>query len=217
MVMKKVLILGANGQIARIVEQRLLNEQTDVELTLFLRNASRLSTLADNNRVKLIDGDVENAADVNAAMKDQDIVYVAMVDHDADNKITKNVIDAMKDNGVKRVISSNILGIYNEVPGEFGRWNQKQVSWGLQAAINADQLLKDSGLDYTTIRIPWLNDHDEVKYTVTHEGEEYVGVSGSRQSVADVIVKMVADPTYLANDSIGLADPDTQGQDRPVY
>lgn len=215
--MKKVLILGANGQIARIVEERLLNEQADVELTLFLRNAGRLSELLNNDRVTLVKGDVENAKDVTAAMQGQDIVYVAMVDHDTDNRITKNVINAMKDNGVKRVISSNILGIYNEVPGEFGRWNQAQVSWGLQAAINADKLLKDSGLDYTTIRIPWLNDHDEVKYTVTHEGEEYLGVSGSRRSVADVIVKMIADPAYLANDSVGLADPDTQGLDRPVY
>ncbi len=215
--MKKVLILGANGQIARLVEERLLNEQPDVELTLFLRNPNRLATLANNDRVTVVDGDVENAADVDAAMKDQEIVYVAMVDHDADNKITKNVIEAMNNHGVKRVISSNILGIYNEVPGEFGRWNNQQVSWGLQAAINADQLLKDSGLDYTTIRIPWLNDHDEVKYTITHEGEDYVGVSGSRQSVADVIVKMIAQPTYLAKESIGLADPDTQGLNRPVY
>lgn len=215
--MKKVLILGANGQIARIVEERLLQEQPDVELTLFLRNANRLGNLADNDRVTLIDGDVENAKEVDAAMKGQDIVYVAMVDHDSDNGITNNVISAMKNNGVKRVISSNILGIYDEVPGEFGRWNQEEVSWGLQAAINADKLLKDSGLDYTTIRIPWLNDRDEVKYTVTHENEKYVGVSGSRKSVADVIVKMIANPTYLNKDSIGLADPDTQGLDRPVY
>lgn len=34
--MTKVLILGANGRIARIVEQRLLAE-TDVQLTLVLR------------------------------------------------------------------------------------------------------------------------------------------------------------------------------------
>lgn len=215
--MKKVLILGANGQIARLVEERLLKEQPDVELTLFLRNPSRLATLTNNDRVTVVDGDVENAADVDAAMKGQEIVYVAMVDHDTDNKITKNVIEAMNNHGVKRVISSNILGIYNEVPGEFGRWNHQQVSWGLQAAINADQLLKDSGLDYTTIRIPWLNDHDEVKYTITHEGEDYVGVSVSRQSVANVIVKMIAQPTYLAKESIGLADPDTQGLKRPVY
>lgn len=182
-----------------------------------MRNPSRLATLANNDRVTVVDGDVENAADVDATMKGQEIVYVAIVDHDTDNKITKNVIEAMNNHGVKRIISSNILGIYNEVPGEFGRWNHQQVSWGLQAAINADQLLKDSGLDYTTIRIPWLNDHDEVKYTITHEGEDYVGVSGSRQSVADVIVKMIAQPTYLAKESIGLADPDTQGLSRPVY
>ena len=68
-----------------------------------------------------------------------------------------------------------------------------------------------------TIRIPWLNDHPEVKYQVTHQDEEYGGVSGSRQSVADVIVKMIKDPTTYANDSIGLADPATQGLDRPVY
>lgn len=215
--MTKVLILGANGQIARIVEERLLNEDSDIELTLFLRNASRLSNLKDNNRVTIIDGDVENFDQVNAAMKGQDIVYVSMVDHDSDNKITKNVIEAMKNNNVKRVISSNILGIYDEVPGEFGDWNRGQVSWGLQAAINADNLLDESGLDYTTIRIPWLNDHDEVKYKVTHKNEQYVGVSGSRQSVADVIVKMIEDPKLYANDSIGLADPDTEGLTRPVY
>ncbi|KLD59001.1 hypothetical protein WP50_21890, partial [Lactiplantibacillus plantarum] len=42
--MTKVLILGANGRIARIVEQRLLAE-TDVQLTLVLRNARSLSTI----------------------------------------------------------------------------------------------------------------------------------------------------------------------------
>jgi len=62
-----------------------------------------------------------------------------------------------------------------------------------------------------------LNDRDEVKYVITHKDEEYVGVSGSRQSMADVIVKIIADPTYLANDSVGIADADTQGETRPVY
>jgi len=42
---KKVMILAANGQIARLVENRILTEPTfkDVDLTLFLRDASRLS------------------------------------------------------------------------------------------------------------------------------------------------------------------------------
>ncbi|MCT4457752.1 NAD-dependent epimerase/dehydratase family protein [Lactiplantibacillus paraplantarum] len=215
--MKNVLVLGANGQIARIVEDRILKEQPDVALTLFLRNSSRLSSLANQDQVTLVDGDLADYDAVNAAMKGQDIVYVAFVDHGADNVITNNVIKAMKANNVARVVESSLLGLYNEVPGEYGRWNYSMVKSGLQAAINADKLLAASGLDYTTLRFPWLNDRDEVKYTITHKDEPYLGVSGSRQSMADVIVKIIEDPDYLKNDSVGIADADTQGETRPVY
>lgn len=215
--MKKVLILGANGQIAKIVEDRILKEQPDVELTLFLRNSNRLSQLSLNKNVTLVDGDINDFNAVNEVMKDQDIVYISFVDHDSNNTMTKNVIKAMKENKVDRVIESSLLGLYNEVPGEYGRWNYSMVKDGLDAAINADKLLSESGLTYTTLRFPWLNDRDEIKYTITHKDEQYLGVSGSRQSMADVIVKMIADPEYLKNDSVGIADADTQGEDRPVY
>jgi len=215
--MKNVLILGANGQIAQIVENRLLAEQPDVKLTLFLRNSQRLQSLADQQNVTLVEGDLADAAAVNAAMRGQDLAYVAFVDHGADNAITKNVVAAMQANGVHRVVESSLLGLYNEVPGEYGKWNYSMVKSGLPAAINADQLLADSGLDYTTLRFPWLNDRDEVKYEITHRDEQYVGVSGSRQSMADVIVKIIADFDYLKNDSVGIADAATQGETRPVY
>ena len=215
--MKKVLILGANGQIAKIVEDRILKEQPDVELTLFLRNSNRLSQLSLNKNVTLVDGDINDFNAVNEAMKNQDIVYISFVDHDSNNTMTKNVIKAMKENKVDRVIESSLLGLYNEVPGEYGRWNYSMVKDGLDAAINADKLLSESGLTYTTLRFPWLNDRDEIKYTITHKDEQYLGVSGSRQSMADVIVKMIADPEYLKNDSVGIADADTQGENRPVY
>jgi len=215
--MKKVLILGANGQVARIVENRILQEQSDVELTLFLRNSKRLDSLKNNANVTIIDGDIANYDDVNNAMKGQDLVFVATVDHTSDNIITNNVVKAMQENKVGRVVETSLLGIYNEVPGEYGRWNYSQVMSGLPAAINADKILAESGLTYTTLRFPWLNDRDEVKYVITHKDEEYVGVSGSRQSMVDVIVKIIADPTYLANDSVGIADADTQGETRPVY
>jgi Predicted nucleoside-diphosphate-sugar epimerases len=215
--MTKVLILGANGQVARIVEKRILNEQKDVELTLFLRNSGRLDSLKDEKNVTIIDGDISKYDDVNNAMKGQDIAYIATVDHTSDNVITKNVVNAAKENNVSRVIETNIMGIYNEIPGEFGRWSYEQVKSGLPAAINSDKILSESGLPYTTLRFPWLNDRDEVKYLITHKDEEGIGVSGSRQSMADVIVKIIADPEYLKNDSVGIADADTQGENRPVY
>ncbi|PRY76518.1 NAD(P)H-binding protein [Alkalibacterium olivapovliticus] len=214
--MKKVLIIGANGQIGRIVIDRLLKEQDDTELTLYLRNSSRLSSLA-GDRVKIIEGDSNDLEALKAAMSGQDIVYVAFVDHDEENTTTKNVIEAMKDQNVRRIISSNELGIYDEVEGEFGRWNKEAIASGLPTAIRSDELLEKSGLDYTSLRLPWLNDRDEVKYIITHKNEVYNGVSGSRQSMADVVVRIVQDPEFAKNDSIGIADAETQGEDRPVY
>lgn len=215
----KLLILGAYGQIARIVEHRILTEPefNDVDLTLGLRNSRRLAALNDNPRVRIIDLDLESAEDVSRAMSGQDMVFVADVDHDADNAKTRNVLEAMKQHNVSRVISSNILGIYDEVPGEFGRWNHEYVKAGLKSAKNSDHMLAESGMTYTTLRLPWLNDRNEIKYTITHQNEPYLGVSGSRQSIADVVLKIVRDPSFAANESIGIADPATQGEPRPVY
>lgn len=213
----KLLILAANGQIARLVENRLLTEPKfqDINLTVGLRNAQRLANLKP--KVKVMEVDLTNANEVNDAVSGQDMVFVAVVDHTAGNVITKNVISAMKNNHVSRVIFTNILGIYNEVGGEFGRWNHEYTLPGLQTAINSDKLLAESGLQYTTLRLPWLNDRNEIKYTITTHDEPYVGVSGSRQSIADAILKIIRDPNLYVNDSIGIADPATQGEDRPVY
>lgn len=72
-------------------------------------------------------------------------------------------------------------------------------------------------LNYTVLRLAWLNDRNNTNYTVTQKGEEYVGVSVSRKSAADVIVKIIEDPTTFSKESIGFADPATQGSPRPVY
>ncbi|AIS10033.1 putative oxidoreductase [Lactobacillus sp. wkB8] len=211
------LILAANGQIARIVENRILSEDNfqNINLTLGLRNSHRLASLGPKARIMEVD--LTNNQDVNKAIYKQEIVFVDVVDHTKDNIITKNVIETMKANRVSRVIFANILGIYNEVGGEFGRWNHQFVLPGLQAAINSDKLLAKSGLDYTTLRLPWLNDRNEIKYSITTHNEPYIGVSGSRKSIADVILKIVRNPELYDKDSIGIADPDTQGKERPVY
>jgi saccharopine dehydrogenase-like NADP-dependent oxidoreductase len=54
--MKKVLILGANGQIARFAIDLFL-EKTDFELTLFARRAGRLRDLeARSKRIQVVEG-----------------------------------------------------------------------------------------------------------------------------------------------------------------
>ncbi|MCV3740645.1 SDR family oxidoreductase [Lentilactobacillus hilgardii] len=215
---KNVLIMAANGQIARLVEDRILNEEqlAEVHLTLFLRDANRLANLSNNSRVTLIEGSLDKPSDVKRAVTGQDIVFVGVVDHTSDAHQTQYVVDAMKESGVKRLVYTNVLGIYDEVPGAYGEWNKETIGSGLPSALRSDQIMEKSGLDYTTLRLPWLNDRD-VKYDITHKGEPYLGVSGSRKSIADVVVRIIANPDFLKNDSVGIADPATQGNDRPVY
>lgn len=215
---KNVLIMAANGQISRLVATRLLSETefSDVALTLLVRKAAQVADLQADARVSVFEGSLDNLADVTKAMVGQDVVFVGVVDHSKDNLHTRSVITGMKQAGVQRVIYANVLGIYDEVPGEFGAWNRATISSGLSTAEKSDRLLVESGLDYTTLRIPWLNDRD-VKYVITHKDEPYVGVSGSRKSIADVIVRIITDFDFLKNDSVGIADPETDGETRPVY
>ncbi|WP_099973911.1 NAD(P)H-binding protein [Lactobacillus terrae] len=215
---KNVLIMAANGQISQIVEDRILEDDkySDVHLTLFLREKDRLSKFNNNPRVTLVEGSLDSESDIQAAAENQDIVFVGVVDHTEDNIQTKNVVNAMKAANVNRLVYTNVLGIYDEVPGEYGRWNKEMIGGGLPSALRSDEILENSGLEYTTLRLPWLNDR-EVNYKITHKGEKYIGVSGSRKSIADVVVKIIEDPDYLKNDSVGIADPSTDGLDRPVY
>jgi hypothetical protein len=71
--MQKVLILGANGQLARNTTTMFLGK-TDAALTLYLRRAYRLSN-PDSSRVTIVEGDVLDAAALTAVMKGQDVVY----------------------------------------------------------------------------------------------------------------------------------------------
>lgn len=140
------------------------------------------------------------------------MIFSAVVDHDdaGNNRPTKNIIATAEANKISWVIETGLLGIYDEVPGKFGKWNRDFCFGGNpegSSPVNADQLLEDSGLDYTTLRLPWLNDRPEAKHSITHRHDTYVDVSGSRQSMADVVLKIMADPTFGSRDSLGIADP----------
>ena len=55
--MSRILVLGAAGQVAQLVIEQLLKENRH-ELVLYLRHAERLSALAQNPHVTVIEGDV---------------------------------------------------------------------------------------------------------------------------------------------------------------
>ncbi|KRM91875.1 NAD(P)H-binding protein [Fructilactobacillus florum] len=212
--MTNTLILGANGSIAQMVEADLL-AKPDQHLTLYLRDSKRLENLSDNSQVTLVEGDVLDEAKLQVAMKGQDIVFVAM-GATSTPKLIENVITAMKAENVKRVISINDLGIYGEVPGKFGKWNQSMVGSGLSVGKESDELLEKSGLDYTTLRLAWLGNGDDSDFETTQKGQPFKGTTVNRKGVAKLVTGIILDPKLYDKESIGVNRPGTEG-DQPVF
>src|SRR6516162_4527054 len=149
--MTNALILGAGGQIAQHVV-RALRSHRAIRPTLFLRDASKLAGI-DTTKMRIAEGDVGNRKQLRAAMKDQDIVY-ANLSGDVD-VLARTIVAAMKEAGVKRLIFIASLGIYDEVPGKFGKWNRREIGDALVPYRKAADLIESSGLDYTIIRPAW--------------------------------------------------------------
>lgn len=194
--MTRVLILGAYGQIARVAI-RLFLEQTDAELTLYLRNAKRLRNIAHADRVRIIEGDVLDKATLDAAMTGQDVVYANLSGRMAEQ--ARNIIDAMHKAGVKRLIFISSMGIYGEVPGE----KYRSV---LDPYRDSAKLIEESALDYTIIRPEWLNDRDEIDYGITQKGEPFRNPKAtvSRKSVANLVMRLAMTPGLEVHKSLGV-------------
>lgn len=204
----KILILGAAGQIGRILTSYLL-EQTNHELILYAKGASRRIKGLDNNRIEFIDSSFEDLDDLEVAMNKADVVYI---NHMADTRAIEGIVEVLKNSNIKKVIVASILGIYDEVIGEFGEWNKKMV--GIQRikthAYNAS-LIENCGIDYTILRLTWLyNNHLNKNYSLSSRNEPFVGAQVTREAVSQLIVDIIEDKSEkFKNTSIGVIEPFT--------
>jgi uncharacterized protein YbjT (DUF2867 family) len=191
-----VLILGANGSIARLAIDLFLKE-TDAQLTLYLRNSSRLRNIV-SNRVRIIEGDVLDIEKLKEAMIGQDVVYANLAGNL--EPMAKNIVEAMNATGVKRLIWISSMGIYDEVPGE--KYGSILDLYRKSAAI-----IEASDIDYTILRPGWFTNKDEIDYETTQKGEPFKGHEVSRKSVAHLVVKLAESPELEVRRSLGVNKP----------
>lgn len=213
----KILILGAAGQIAQLVNKDLLKESNH-ELVLFARNASRRLNNYQDDRVTLIDGDFNNRKALQEAMKDIDLIYLNDM---GDSNATKNIIETMKEQKVNKIIGASILGIYDEVTGKFGEWNNQMIGHSprLDEQKSSAKTIENSGLSYTLLRLTWLyNDNNDEDYALTEKGEPFVGAEVSREAVTKLITEIIADDTNVFDErSIGVYSPGSEKLSKPSF
>lgn len=196
--MENVLLIGASGSIGSVVRKNLL-DSSENHLTLFVRDPSRLGDI-NEERETVFAGDATKIDDLNAAVEDQDVVFISVTGELP--LITQNVVDAMHNNQVKRVILISSMGIYNEVNSDGNSDNVEPV---LIPYRKAADIVENSDLDSTVIRPSWFDNNTDLNYQITFKGETFVGRNVSRKSVADLVTRIINEPTLYENESLGIS------------
>ncbi|WP_395322273.1 NAD(P)H-binding protein [Levilactobacillus parabrevis] len=197
--MTNILIIGATGSVGSVTRQYFL-DNTDDQLTLMARSTARLGKLSDRERA--VSGSVTDAAILQDALKGQDVVFAALSGNLAG--MAKSLIAGMDEAGVKRLLFISSMGIYNEIPASLGASGNLRRNPMLKGYRNAADAVEASDLNYTVIRPGWFDNGGDTDYQVTKKGEPFGGHDVSRQSIADLVMRLAHDETLGSRDSLGI-------------
>lgn len=160
----RIVVLGATGRTGRqVVEQAL---QAGHEVVAYVRNPDGLA--AQGEGLTVVQGDILDAVRVSEAVAGADAVISAVgsTPDSPEAMLTRgmaNVVAAMKEHGVRRLIVVTRAGVRLENdPAGLGRrlmlgWLGIVAPHALRDAQGAVEVIRASGLDWTVVRAPRLS------------------------------------------------------------
>jgi len=203
----KLIIFGATGGTGKQLTEQAL-EQGHI-VTAFVRDPSRLGIMHSN--LNIVKGDVMDQASIIPAMQGQEAVLCAI--GSPANKIgairstgTKNIIQAMKATGVRRLVCQTSLGYgdskktLDQTPFIFKYIIVPFIlKKGFADHALQEEYIKQSQLDWVIARPANLTDG-----ALTHSykkgfpaTEKQLKMKISRADVADFMLRQISEDTYL--------------------
>ena len=215
---KYITILGAAGQIAQKLTATLLT-YTDMHLTLYGRQLStRLHPeILEHERVTVIEGSFQNPAKLEQAVTNAEIIFVGAMEAGSD---MASIVKALSRKNVRRVIGLSMAGLSGEFPAALEKWtfDNLPISY-VQGERQARNVLRESNLNYTILRLTWLyNDPENTNYELIPEGVQFNDAQVTREAVVKAIFDIlhVEDETPFHRASIGVGEPGTH-YDKPSF
>jgi len=200
----RLAIFGATGKTGKhLVEQALAQGH---QVTALVRNPSKLAVQNPNLVVK--PGDISDVTCVNDTIAGADAVLSVLgpTSNAPDfvvSRGTQNIIDAMKKNGVQRLVISAGAGVEdpNDQPGLFNHvmgFALKLTAKNVYADMNRTvAVVRASEVDWTVVRVPMLtNDPGTGKVQVGYVGKG-MGPRIARADMASWILKQASERQYL--------------------
>ncbi|MDJ1504717.1 SDR family oxidoreductase [Xanthocytophaga agilis] len=198
----KLIIFGATGSVGSQLVKQALEQGHSV--TAFTRSPEKLATFAHNN-LQIVKGDLQNADDVENAIRNQDAVLCAIGDG-ASGKVratgTRHILDAMQKTGSKRFICQTTLGLGNSAGNLNFFWKYIMFGWLLKKAFQDHQIQEryifDSSLDYTVVRpSAFTNGSVTNTYKVDFDGKyKKLSLKISRADVANFMLQQLQNRLY---------------------
>lgn len=201
----KLLIIGGTGKTGiQLIKQAL---EQGHEVTALARNPDKLKIIHHN--LSIVKGDVLDASQMQELVKGQDAVLSALghkkfiVKTSILSEGTRNIIDAMKANNVKRLICITTLGI-NDSRFKLGLYYTLFVIpvivfFYFRDKAKQEKMIMDSGLDWTIVRPgQLLNLKKRGKYKHRLRAGHYILTKMiARADVADFMLKQLTDTSYI--------------------
>ena len=200
----KVTIFGATGRTGQHLLDRAL--ERGHEVIAFTRSPEKLETNDEN--LSIVDGDVRDADSVDRAIAETNAVVSVLGPTEnkpvfAVSKGTANIIAAMKQHGVERLIVSVGAGVGDpkDEPKFFNHlinFLLKLFSrWVYEDMARVAEIVRQSDRRWTIVRIPMLVDDEPTgDVDVGYVGKE-MGFRLTRADLARFMLDQLGDETYL--------------------
>ena len=198
--MKHVLLLGATGTAGSAITKKLLSD-TECHVTLFARHAEDM--FSDSPRTTVVNGDAEQIENLKEAMQGQEVVYCA-ISGEALPQIAENIVAAMGECGVKRLIFMGAVGIYNEIPDEIDGEDNLDNEPSQLPNRQAVDIVEASNLNYTVLRPGYLKEGEENDFVLSVKGEPAKGYITTIPSLVKLAIQLISDETLYARESVSI-------------
>jgi uncharacterized protein YbjT (DUF2867 family) len=203
----KVAVIGATGQTGSRAAKLLLDRGDEV--TAFARDPKKLGS--DTGRLRVVQGDARDSGALSALVQGQDAVLVAFGPRalgrdDVQEVLMRNLVAAMKQHGVKRMVNLSAWGM--GATAAHGVWFFKHLIIPLMlrhVAVDkarGEEVLLASGLDFVNVspgRLVNTAARGGVKASLDGRGLKPVL---TRDDLAAFMVQQLTDPTWVGKSPI---------------
>ncbi|NUS43894.1 MAG: SDR family oxidoreductase [Mycobacteriaceae bacterium] len=198
----RIAVFGATGTLGRHIVDAALGEGHEV--TAFTRSAANVKQ--SHNRLRIVEGDVFDAAAVERAVIGRDAVVVALgagAKGTVRAEGTRKVVEAMERTGVKRLVCESSLGVGDSKGNLNFVWKYLMFGLLLRAAYadhhRQEDIVRASALDWTIVRPSAFTDGPRTGAYRRDVPADARGLSLkiSRLDIADFLVEQLTDTSYV--------------------